>query len=551
MVTRVEPKAFDPTPASHFRFTRAGTKNKLLIAVSARQVSAAHWRDGRFAACDIFTYSADGLNAFKDYLAQIRNLQVYMMVDAVEEDYRFESLPHSFGSERREMVDRKLKQYYRNSPYCSALRQGRDSGGSDSGKRRDDRYLFCALTNPELITAWVQAVIERDLPMVGIYLLSTVSQGLIEKLQLRQTNLLVASINSSGLRLTFFRDQKLRISRLVRIDTTGAQAIKSYAEEISNTRLYLHELRVMTLDDQLSVLIVDSDDSLTGLADAIVRDHPSIECRRLGHAEIVARLGISAPALDSSADALYLHLLGSRAPDSNLAPAEVTFGHRMRRARRGIYALAGITALVTAAWCVFTWYQIIDTNVDIKSDIEAAASQVAQLRAQTLETARQFPAAPTSAENLQRAVEIAQKIGASTRSPETMMIIVSQALDHNPAIRLKNFDWKYQRADIEQQEPGKSARTLSGPGPAGGARRQSGLIEGEVRPFGGDYRAANESIARFVAALAQQPGVAEVRVVKAPLNVSPSLTLSGGTADSSATPGRAEFKLLLVLKQTT
>ena len=545
MVTRVEPKALDPTPVSRFRFARAGTENKLLVAVSARQVSASRWRDGRFAACDIFTYSADGLSAFKDYLAQIRNLPVHMMVDAVEEDYRFESLPHSFGSERREMVDRKLRQLYR-SPYCSALQQGRDSS-----KRRDDRYLFCALTNPELIAAWAQAVIERDLPVVGIYLLSTVSQGLIDKLRLRQTNLLVASINSSGLRLTFFRDQKLRISRLVRIDSTGAQATHSYAEEISNTRLYLHTLRVMTLDEQLSVLIVDSDDSLTELADAIVRDNPSIECRRLGRQEIIARSGISAPALDSSADALYLHLLGLRAPDNNLAPAEVTFGYRARRARHGIYALAGITALASAAWCVFTWYQIIDTHVDIKADIEAAAAQVAQLRAQALETARQFPAVPTSAANLQRAVEIAQKIGASPHSPETMMIIVSQALDHNPDIRLKNFGWKYQRTDIEPQAPGKSARTAGGPGPAGGARRQSGLIEGEVRPFDGDYRAANEAITRFAAALAQQPGVAEVRVVKTPLNVSPSLSLSGATTDSTAKSGKAEFELLLVLKQTT
>ena len=132
-----------------------------------------------------------------------------------------------------------------------------------------------------------------------------------------------------------------------------------------------------------------------------------------------------------------------------------------------------------------------------------------------------------------------------------MMTIVGQALDHNPAIRLKNFGWKYGRTDIEQQDPGKSAKTTSDPAPAGGARQQSGLVEGEVRPFGGDYRAANESITRFAAALSQQPGVAEVRVIKAPLNVSPSLTLSGNTADSNAPPGKAEFKLLLVLKQTT
>jgi hypothetical protein len=468
-----------------------------------------------------------------------------MMVDAVEEDYRFESLPHSFGSERSEMVNRKLKQHYRNSPYCSALLQGRDTG-----KRRDDRYLFCALTNPELITAWMQAVIERELPLAGIYLLPTVSQGLVEKLGLKQTNLLLVSTNSSGLRLTFFRDQKLRISRLARIDSTGSQALKSYADEISNTRLYLHALRIMTLDEQLSVLIVDSDDSLTGLPDVVARDNPSIECRCLGQREIVARLGISAPALESSADALYLHLLGLRSPDSNLAPATVTFGYRRHQARRGIHALAGVIAFATAAWCVSSWYQIFDTKLNTRSDIEIAARQTAQLQKQYLEATRLFPAAPTSAENLKRTVEISQKIGVTTRSPETLMTIVSQALEHNPAILLKSFGWKYGRTDIEQ-DPGKSTRSVSDPGipgPAGGARRQSGLIEGEVRPFSGDYRAAIEIINRFADTLSRQPEVAEVRVIKLPLNISSGLTLSGNTTDSREQTGKAEFKLLLVLK---
>jgi len=534
-------------PKFNFSFSRADTAEKLLISISARQVSAAHWRHGRFAGCDIFTYSDDGLVAFKGYLAELgKQLPVHMIVDAVEEDYRLESLPHSVGSDRTDMVNRKLKQHYRNTPYISAQLRGRDSG-----KRRDDRYLFCALTNPELIAGWVQAVIEHGLPMAGIYLLPTVSQGLLERLQLAQTNLLLVSSNSSGLRLTFLREQTLRISRLARIDSATPQAIKSYAEEISNTRLYLHGLRVMTLDEQLSVLIVDSDDTLAGLADTLARDNPNIECHRLGRAEIVARLGISAPALDSSADALYLHLLGSHAPDSNLAPAEVTFGYRMLGVRRGVYALAAATALAIAAWSAFTWYQVVDTEVDIKSDIETAAAQLAQLQAQYLETARQFPATPTSAENLQRAVEVAQKIGAATRSPETMMAILGQALDRNPDIRLRRFGWKYGRPDGGQQVPGKSASTKSNPGPAGGARRQSGVVVGEVRPFSGDYRAANESISRFAAALSEQPEVAEVKIIKAPLNVSPSLTLSGTTADSSTRAGTAGFELLLVLKPTT
>jgi hypothetical protein len=111
--------------------------DSLLICVSAAQVSAAQWRGGRFANCTVFENDENGLNAFQGYLQQTQQMPVKMIVDAVEEDYRFESLPHSFGSDRAEMLTRKLKQHYRNTPYFSARPQGRDTG-----KRRDD-YSQC------------------------------------------------------------------------------------------------------------------------------------------------------------------------------------------------------------------------------------------------------------------------------------------------------------------------------------------------------------------------------------------------------------------------
>jgi hypothetical protein len=519
--------------------------DKLLISVSAIQVSAARWLGGRLGASTVFENSEAGIAAFKEHLAQGPRLPVHITVDAVEEDYRFESLPHSFGSDRSEMIARKLKQHYRNTPYCSARMQGRDPG-----KRRDDRYLFCALTNPELITPWLQAVTERELPVAGIYLLPTVSARLIEKLSLKQTNLLVVSIHGAGLRLSFFREQQLRISRLARIDGSASEAIKNYAEEISNTRLYLHALRVMTLDEHLSVLIIDRDDTLTGLEQAIARDNPNIECRRLGHREIVTSLGITAPAMDSSSDALYLQLLGLRAPDNNLAPANVTLGYRQHQIRRGIYALAGVTAFAVASWCAITAYQIFDARVDAAS----ARRQTAELQLKYQEATRKFPAAPTTAENLRHAVEISQKIGATTRTPEIMMYLISQALDRHPAIILKSLAWKYDNTEFEAgrgANPGQSAAPPVAPPPiaqASGKRRESALIEGEVRPFRGDYRAAIESINRFAETLAQQPDVGEVRVAKLPLNISPGLTLSGNTTDNREQTGKAEFTIIVLMK---
>jgi len=515
--------------------------DSLLISVSATRVSAAPWRGGGFGEYTVFDNDENGLAAFKEYLSRAPRLPVHMVVDAVEEDYRFESLPHSYGRDRREMVNRKLRQHYRNTPYASAHMQGRDSG-----KRRDDRFLFCALINPDLITSWLQAITERELPVAGVYLLPTVSAVLLEKLKITQPNLLLASVHESGMRLTFFRDQKLRISRLARMEGSGADVVKNYAGEISNTRLYLHALRVMTLDEPLSVLIVDRDDSLAELSQLIARDSPNIECRRLGRQEIISSVGIRGKALDSSTTALYLYLLGLRAPANNLAPSGVTLGFRQLQLRRAIYALTGVTAMAMTVWCALNLYQLFAIGSDFARAKEVTADLQARYKAATL----QFPSAPTTAENLKRAVEVAQRIGATTRSPELMMDLVSQALDSHPAIVIRSFGWKFDKSEIGSEAAAAKAAP-GAPAPAAASanlRKQSGLIDGEVRPFRGDYRAAIEEIQSFAGALSALPEVADVRVVKLPLDIDQKLSLSGTTVESREQTGRAEFRLVVVLK---
>src|SRR3970040_1404805 len=96
--------------------------DKLLIGISAQGATAAHWRGSRIADCRMYAGDEGGVAGFREFLQSFSNVPVYVMVDAVEEDYRFETLPHAFGSERSEMVRRKLKQHYRNTPYNTAWR---------------------------------------------------------------------------------------------------------------------------------------------------------------------------------------------------------------------------------------------------------------------------------------------------------------------------------------------------------------------------------------------------------------------------------------------
>jgi len=266
---------------------------------------------------------------------------------------------------------------------------------------------------------------------------------------------------------------------------------------------------------------------------------------RLGRGALAGRLGIDNSLLEASPYAICLHLLGLKAPLSNLAPASTMVGYRRYQARRAIYAACGALAVAAAVWSGTNLYQ----TVMLRGDTEDAARQTALLSSQYLEITRQFPQAPTSAENLKKTVEIAQRLRATAHTPQKVMALLGRALETSPAIVIREFGWKYGVTEIEAE--GAGARTLdaapSARAPAG-QRKESALLDGEVRPFRGDYRSAIGTINSFAGRLAEEPEVSEVKVIKLPLNVNPALSLSGNTLDNPEQGGTAEFKLLLVLK---
>ena len=518
--------------------------DKLLICVSAQQASAAHWRGGKIAQLQQFAHDDAGLAQFREFLTPHSNLPVHLMVDAVEEDYRFETLPHSSGSDRGQMVARKLKQHYRNTPYIGAWLQGRDKD-----KRRDDRYLFAALTNPDIVTDWMRIVNGQELPLAGVYLLPMVIAGLLDRLQVKLPNLLVAAQHTGGLRLTFFRDRQFRLSRLTRGDSLKTpDPVRLFAGEIANTRLYLHALRTATLDEHLTVLLLDRNDDLSEVAETIIQDNPSVDCVRVTRAELASRLNMDAQLLGSSPDALYLQLLGLQQKGANIAPASVTVGYRRYRASRAIYALSAGVAAIAVMWSGFNGWQAYRTN----GQAAELATQIAAQDLQYQQITRQFPPTPTTGDNLKRAVEIAGAVRETARDPTSVMAIVSQALETSPNVFIREFGWQYGANEIQKGGVGaaRSAATQAAPlpGAAPASRRQSAYLAGEIRPFRGDYRAAINAINALAARIGRHPAVFEARTVRMPLNVSPGAALSGNTLDTRSEAGTAEFELLIVLK---
>jgi hypothetical protein len=506
---------------------------KLVLCASPTHLSAGLWTGRRLSAVHGFGVEAQDQQAFATFLRAARGVPVFLMTDTVDEDYRFETLPHAFGKDRRDMLERKLKQLYRSTPFFGSHLTEREEG-----KRRDDKYLFAAVTNPELFDPWLRLLTASDLPIAGIFPLPLVSLSLIRHLDLKDQNLLLVSRHEAGVRQTFVKDGQFRISRLTPL-RAGGGTVESCAEEVRNTRMYLDALNVTHVDELLNVAILDQDGSLAGLPEMVVKGRRNLRAVRFAPEELTSRIGVDSAAMRSSPDALHLFLLGyNKAPALNMAPPTITRGFSRLQISRGIYAMSAAVGVLAAAWCGLNLYNM----ATLEDEARSIGLLTRQEQSRYLEMTRSFPPSPAPSSRLQAAVEAAERIGGMGRLPDAMFRVVSSGLDHDPAMRLNTLRWKYGHI-------GEGSTPAGGAPAAPSALAQTAILEMELTAQPGDFRGALASINSFVRDLGHSDKVAEVKVLKMPLNLSSAATLTGTTASPrQEQPQTAQFDVEVRLK---
>lgn len=521
---------------------------KLLLYISAERTTAALWRNGKLTDVAAFDNDPAGWSGFGGLLAAHSSLPVYVAVDCVEEDFRSETLPHVSGRAHRDMLSRKLKQVFRNATFSAAWQQGREAD-----KRKDDIFLFVALTLPDLLRPWLDRVQAAGNPLAGVYLLPMVTRTLLGKLHLKDRHLLVVSEGSGGLRQSYFRDGNLKISRLIPLDTPhDTSRTDTYATEIGKTRLFLNGQRQITREEKLSVVLLDCRGAVFSDLNQQLNTDLGLTCRIISGQKMSSALGVSFDNLHASPDLLHLFALGLQPPPVSLAPPELTRGFRHYQARRAIYWLSLAVLLAGVSWGGMNLYRQLATL----DEISATESNIRRHETLYLEIARQFPSAPASAENLKSAVDMAQALQRESRDPDRLMAVVSHVLDASPDIALIKLSWKHNVMHSgSEDEPGKYMGNLPATAPDKSAplsaSGEAAYLEGEVAPFYGDYRSAIASIQSFAERLRREKAVAEVNVVQLPLDVDPSSSLSGSTLNGNAPSSSARFKLKIILRAST
>ena len=507
---------------------------KIVLCVSVENATAAVVQRGRITDIRKFGNDQQGWSAFEAYVRRRRRATVSIMADSIEEDYRIEKLPHASSGDRRQLIARKLRQLFRGTQFASAALQDRIVG-----RRREDQYLFAAVTRPELLAPWIRVVNALQVPVAGIYLLPVVALSVLDRLKFEHTDLLLVSKNESGLRQTFCKNLKLQVSRLTPRRDEDGHNTTFYAEEINSTRMYLDALTLTHVDDVVTVLILDQDGSLAELPTAIARERPSMKCVRFGPAELEDDLGTTITDMASSADALHLQLLATARPAMNLAPPTLKARLQVHVVGKSIYAAAVATFAFGLLWA------IVDGIRVIRGESEAAhlAQEMTSYQTRYQEVTEHFPDAPASSQILRDSVEAAKRIDADRRTPRALLLLLGAALTDSPNIGLGRIEWVYGSPDSIPSGPQLADFT---PNLVNGIA-QFGLISAEVRSYEGDNRAALTAIRAFIRRIAEDERVAQVGVLQLPLDLDPTNGLNGSTASQQGAAS-APFQIAVVLR---
>lgn len=511
-----------------------------LLYLDSDRLSASLWHGGTLREEGHFPHDESGVAAFSEYLARHRGSNYAMLADIPDEGFQIESLPHAQGADRNALLTRKLGQYFYGSPLAAALSYGREKSG-----RRDEKFLFTALTRPQLFEPWLAALRAAEAQLSGVYSLPLLGAALLAKLAPAGDRCLLISITRGGIRQSFFENGQLKFSRLSSMASTGAAEIAaSCAAEAAKIYQYLLGQRLLARGAPLPVIALVHP-AQTG----IFLEH----CKNMEELQVTFRdlhaacktFGLKTLPQDSRSESLYLHLLAQNPPRVQFAQPQERRFYRLWQTRA--WLLKG-GALALLGCLLFAGREAVNV-------MEARSATEALLRQAEVDTQKYhaiektFPPMPTSTDNLRAVINRFEELEKRSTSVEPLYLLVSRALGEVPQVDIERIQWQL------SSNPGEGLKSLadprlsapSSPQPAATSASASAMHEIAVihgllpASMAADQRGQLETVNAFAEALRKNPALT-VTVQRMPFDIE-----SGKSLRSSSETELSSMQLQFVI----
>jgi hypothetical protein len=513
-------------------------RHKIMIYVTQKTLMASLWHGKQYLSHQTYQNQESGHTAFRQYLSQHKKATIEVVVDAVEEEYQLEVLPHVTASTRREMMRRKLSQFSRNSLYKTAyfLRK-------EMTARKEDVFVLLALSKPNFLQYWLEILQSEQALLAGVYALPMLSQLTLLKLKISPLQLLICERLSAGLRQTYLLEGRLRISRLTPIENNpSSQWSDFFVAEVATMHLYLRSQRLINDALPFEVMLSSSE---TEHPDVIKRlEQQGFSCKIIDRQGEFKKNHLNQTVAAMHPELHYLQLLNELGLKTNLAPTDMTMAYTQKQLRCKIDRVAALMTMIS----LFISGSLFLQGNHKNKRINELTKQTYSLQKKHALLMRHSPASLISGADMKSVVTTAQMI--SQQTPILMMQIISQALKDVPEVSISRLRWV--QSDHENiRDEGEHALSEQAKQATGldNTLLQIGLVSVKVNYFTADNQQALASANRLVSNLRADDRVKTAELVQRSVDTTLS-AIQGKTSDVAETPPTpAVFKLKIILNQ--
>lgn len=387
---------------------------------------------GASASESQFAPDVDGLARFAAYLTAHARTRFTLLIDLPDELFSTETIPPLRGRDRRRLLARRQERLGAGVPHVTRL-----SLGTRTTSKPEETVLLAALTRPESLRPWFDALTRAGSIVSGVHSIPFVGMALLTHLPTTpstpDTPQLLASLGPAGLRVSCYTNGKLRFSRLT---PAGPDPWASCHAEIQRTRQYLHAQRILGHDMPPQIRVLAHPDHHTTIRNNAPDGIDCVDLVALAH-----NCG-APPPIGSDSLPLLIHLL-ARAP--RLPAIHVpALGRAQRIARIGQTAILGTALVVGASLALGAANYMASQESDAQSTELRARITDAQLRLDQARAAippTRHPPAAIHATHA-RAVRLHAAADINTR-----LNAVSRAFDQYPQIDLDRLEWMLSPSD--------------------------------------------------------------------------------------------------------
>lgn len=502
---------------------------KRLILLGAEKMIAYQWYKGEITHSYMFDTRETGRVQFERYLSESEPESTYILLDATEEEFRMETIPHVYGKDRTAVLERKKERLFRGSDYFYNEEQGRETEG-----RRDDNILMTSIGDAALLRPWLALLEKYKFPVIAVSSVALFSKHILDLLPNRTDKTMLVSMQSiSGLRQSFFDGTDLKISRMVKMPRYGTTPYGPIiSSEIEKIQRYLNSLRLVTNDEQLNVYFLTEGELLKELKPKLVdTDTISYKLIDLNYMAKVSNTDFSLKTPFS--DKLYAHHAFKKGVANTYGnPNEVRYA-TMRRIRHAMYAASVLLLLGGAA--LSGWFLM--NAVSYKQDSLAAVKKT-EFYEERFRIAREgLPETPIEPNEIKTVVEIADKMQKYKTSPEPILRVISSALNEFPQVILDQLNWAHSLDPNDQfNELPNGMTNRQGAIPVAnnlGQNQSSNLyyqiatFDARMANFNGDFRSAISTVNELAEKLRGMENVENVTVEAFPMDISSDASLRG------------------------